>query len=651
MLKAKFRGGAGHQLAITWGFQFVDIARALSQKAAQSPRTQKGKQLLASFMEFVQTRIDTREIKLQQIQQQGIGDRHNLFEYLWVFESTLWELALVSASCLSMADIASALRAAVPGWAPTVSLSETQLEETLKVGGTTLQRVYFPSGTAAAEELYQILWKTEFSPFGLEVLPQELSTFTPYFEFYQASATLLHRQTVQQRSGQDAEYKFAGTQIWLNLSDGLHSAILDSLSSRPNVGALIAVLASGYIQQLIRKRELEIEGGAQDPTPNLQRVCLVIDFTKFTGDMPNDRLYPLLVQLRETLLMITSRQHAQVVDVVFLRSNLKYNTGSLDRYQSGELLFAAGGEVAKKGIGGKLSTRASASFQGEWLLNGEYIPLMKRTYLLADAIGFNRWTAYSQTWAGGGASSTRSSPYDASLLALKADLVGFVDHPLDPIVSNLVVDIRKQSFKRHLGGQTTQRVSTFWTQVVNDRNYLKDLGWKELGASTPRLRALAGALQKDLELIIEGIHGDLHPGGKPKPKRERSEAYEHLSRYLARLRDARKKLPNLDAITPVSTPALVAPVPPPTLPVASSLTPLAGKHCSGCDTVHGSTPSLLRRWHVCRDCGAIFCWWCGFKLKSYVFPDLDEVLDAMVKDYSNPNVRACTHCQGPTQLA
>ena len=75
-----------------------------------------------------------------------------------------------------------------------------------------------------------------------------------------------------------------------------------------------------------------------------------------------------------------------------------------------------------------------------------------------------------------------------------------------------------------------------------------------------------------------------------------------------------------------------------------------GKHCSGCDTVHGWLPSLVRRWHVCRDCSAIFCWWCGFKLKLYDHPTLGEFLESM-DHYSNPGVRACSFCKGPTELA
>jgi hypothetical protein len=76
----------------------------------------------------------------------------------------------------------------------------------------------------------------------------------------------------------------------------------------------------------------------------------------------------------------------------------------------------------------------------------------------------------------------------------------------------------------------------------------------------------------------------------------------------------------------------------------------SGQTCSHCKRVHGWTPSLLRRWHQCSVCRAVFCWSCGWKLRYYSGASLDEVLDMMHEDYLNPGVRACMYCSGRTRL-
>jgi hypothetical protein len=75
-----------------------------------------------------------------------------------------------------------------------------------------------------------------------------------------------------------------------------------------------------------------------------------------------------------------------------------------------------------------------------------------------------------------------------------------------------------------------------------------------------------------------------------------------------------------------------------------------GLRCSFCANVHGRFPSLVRRWHICDNCSAVYCWACGFNLKLHAFQDLDEIMGAMNRDYSNPGVRACKSCDGSTRL-
>jgi hypothetical protein len=75
-----------------------------------------------------------------------------------------------------------------------------------------------------------------------------------------------------------------------------------------------------------------------------------------------------------------------------------------------------------------------------------------------------------------------------------------------------------------------------------------------------------------------------------------------------------------------------------------------GAKCVQCSRVHGPLPSLLRHWHRCQVCTATYCYGCGFKLSLYDFRGIGELLEAMSERYTNPNVRACALCKGPTDL-
>ncbi len=242
----------------------------------------------------------------------------------------------------------------------------------------TLNRIYAPSGTSAATEVYETLLKLGFVPRGIKPSKKTLTQFTPYFEFYLGAEAFLFEGTAKKRSG--TIQKVTGTQIWLNLSDSLHGYILEKKVEPANVGLAIAGLLKDHIQC---------------DTVSL----LVIDYTKFGGEMPNGILYPMLAQLARVL------THADMTSyVVFLRSNLKYNTGPLDRYQAGEILVYGNGpenflglltEAAQKYF---LTGHPDMPESNRWGLCDEYISLMKKVYLMSDAISSWRWSEYAKLW-------------------------------------------------------------------------------------------------------------------------------------------------------------------------------------------------------------------------------------------------------------
>jgi hypothetical protein len=395
-LLKKFAGGKGPELAIAWTLQLVDAARALVSEALL--KSQVRAPLLRRFFKLMLHKIDVREEKLKEIQKRGALSKATLFEYIWVFEATLWELAFLGASLLTPGEMVVALQQqpCFKPWLPSVGLSEVSLVETVCLGHEqTFERIYFPSGTAAAEGVYEALWALGYGPLPLKVDPTKLSTFTPYFEFYQQKSSMLSPEEVGGRleKGKGSRRTdFEGTQVWLNLSDGLHSLFVEKRPRLTEVGMELARLLSAYVGTLCQDRETEDKVSTKLGL-KLTKLCLVIDYTKFAGDMPNERLYPVLAQLRDALMLLHG-----VSEVLFLRSNLKYNTGSLDRYQSGEVLAEP-----KSAVGKVLSVASTNSFSGasEWMLHGEYIPLMKKMYLLSDAIGFAHWKAYSQLWKQG----------------------------------------------------------------------------------------------------------------------------------------------------------------------------------------------------------------------------------------------------------
>ncbi|NBD13738.1 MULTISPECIES: hypothetical protein [Corallococcus] len=374
---------SGHKLAVEWIRQLVEIANVLVHTARKKVMedSQEG---LTDFFGFVQERIHRHARKLAVLQQKP--EDLTFFEYLWVLESALWELAFLGATCLSATELKDALQK-IPGlagaWAPSVGCSETAIQETLQSVPTgqfpcTFHRIYAPTGMAAGKRLCDVLAEMDFEVHVPVPSKDNLDPFVPYFEFYLGGF-------LSEEVGLDSAQ---GTQVWVNLSDSLHSKLVKRGTQGLKAGEEIATLLLEYLS----RQQLK---GSQD-------VLLVIDFTKFAGEMPNAFLYPILAQLARVVMSSQS----SVQGVVFLRSNLKYNTGSLDRYQSGELLVfnqgpqdlitrlvAAMRDVFRSGMD-PIGVRDAK----EWGLRGEYLSLMKKVYLLSDAIGSWRWAAYVAEW-------------------------------------------------------------------------------------------------------------------------------------------------------------------------------------------------------------------------------------------------------------
>ncbi|MFE8603268.1 hypothetical protein [Archangium violaceum] len=532
VLRDLFMGSNGPTLAFNWLFQLVDAALALCQEA------DRHNPLLRAFFLHIREKIDARTMKLQELRRKGISKNDTAFDYLWVFESTLWEFLFLGATCLSMRKIVDTLKTQqrlkpfLDTWEPSVGLSEGLLVEPVKIGNSTFDRFYFPSGTAAADQLYEALWAKAIGPFAMGTNLKQLSTFTPYFEFYQGNGMLNPKELAEKvKTNKDRPKNCTATQIWLNLSDDLHSGFLNKPDAT-TVGDQIAKKVLAHLQTLLKSKPASIK----DFTVDYSKVYLVIDYTKFASDIPNGYLYPILAQLRDTLKQAGTAQG--IKEVIFLRSNLKYNTGSLDRYQSGELLMHNNQDTRE--FATSLAERSRDSFKNDndgWTLMNEYIPMMKKVYLLSDAIGFARWGAYTQLWQG----YSGARPNAARELSILTNMVlGFITHPLEPIFTNLVRDVKSKSFKALLPAGTRQKISTFWTRLGNDRAALKRLGEsvKGVGDVERKLQEVIGYLNTGLQDIIDA----LLQTKKSLPVSLHKQTKQVFLAYLSRLQAAKKNL-------------------------------------------------------------------------------------------------------------
>ena len=540
----------GAALAIQWSYQLLGaayrlVAKTKSEEVLNNPRS-KHLFHLQGFFDYILGKIHQRANKLAFIKQsQGKSkslSQRDLFDHIWVIESSLWEFAFLGSTCLSLAEMTEVLEKQFPSWKASMDTSpkegdEHPLQESVQVGKhNQVSRSYFPSGTAAADNLHKILLQAGYSTYPFRADKKALSTFTPYFEFYQNSTSFLSPESVkdEQLAG-----KRKGGQLWINLSDSLHTDLLNSADLKES-GLKIARQILGFVKHT-REKFNDLDAP----------IALVIDYTKFSGDMPNNHLYPILMQIQNWLSKaLGSQLHA----ILFLRSNLKFNTGVLDRYQSGEILAHQSNALH---LDKPLETGAKESFkhkkesQNIWNLHGEYVPMMKKTYLLSDAIATGRWDEYTTLLGKQSDASDVAPIHDSEDLALLKKQVGamqdlshlqqglltWIESPGKAIFSNLTRDVRGKSIKPYVDANTRTAIHALWEKI----NQYEQKFSPKAAMMHEKLRADVCRAYSDTLKSMGTIVGGVGQGKNSVPSYEKAKKRILVS-YSSRLRAAEEKL-------------------------------------------------------------------------------------------------------------
>ncbi|MEM9488814.1 MAG: hypothetical protein AAGC55_06700, partial [Myxococcota bacterium] len=532
----------GPDLAIAWVAQLVQIARQLNLTAV-------GKfPALKNFFVFILRKIEIRRNKLEVIRTYptskfaksngSAGVDKNLFDRIWVIESSLWEFALLAASCLSCAEIAASiaklnLAGSSAPWQSSVS-TNSGLQDRVSINGSAaFDRYYFSSGTAAADALYEHLKALGIAPYTIKADRKKLSTYTPYFEFYQPSTSILNPA-----NNQVPKSKPRGYQVWLNLSEGLHSELLRIENTK--VGLHLAERIAEYI---IETEKLAERGIAP--------MYLVIDYTKFAGDTPNAFLYPILAQLATWLASFLGDK--QISGITFLRSNLKYNTGTIDRYQSGELLVV---QDSSLNINNGLLARTQASFTAreranEWQLRGAYIPLMKKLYVLSDAVAYLRWGVYAGLWGAGkgvhSLSTAVPAPLHKDIVTIQRNLINICGGKFDILFQNMAASCSGKKKEIALSKDAVAKIKHLKRRVSEDIEYLKSVSSRTSPELEHRVRKMLGYLKMIDEIIVA-----MNAATPPQDKHKRGIFHSYRSRLKNFAEDIAVER---DRLSKISTPS------------------------------------------------------------------------------------------------
>jgi hypothetical protein len=75
-----------------------------------------------------------------------------------------------------------------------------------------------------------------------------------------------------------------------------------------------------------------------------------------------------------------------------------------------------------------------------------------------------------------------------------------------------------------------------------------------------------------------------------------------------------------------------------------------GMRCTFCANRHSMMPSLVRAWHICDQCSAIYCHTCGYRLQVYRGARSVRAQATAYVLELNPWARSCRSCEGPTRL-
>ena len=381
------------------------------------------------------------------------------FDKIWVIDANLWELLMLLASGMTLPQLKENLSLIDNQWQTNLyvakepeSVADVQLQDELFCGEQGFIRTLFCSGTSAATGISEAL-KSLLNPvktLKVSVDNQWLSTFSPHFVSKQSSK--IHTTSSDRKSSyvspstSPATLMLARAQVWVNLSDDLHGLCVNS-----SYQGAASILADALLNHTKLVKQ-------SCKTVSFEQAVLVIDYTKFGADLPSTILYPLLMCLAKEL-----KNSRLILEVLLFRSNLKYNTGALDRYQCGEVLSS--GQLSAP-INTQLLVKANQSFSStdaqkhRWRLREQYIPLMKRLYLLCDFVLQRRFRQYEALYK-------RADIHGNCVQIKQLKLALFVNYRLKPIFTPLVEDISKHRFVEELNSALRKSISSFWTKTLD----------------------------------------------------------------------------------------------------------------------------------------------------------------------------------------
>lgn len=466
------QGNTGLNLAVDWALDLANMTLGLADGVSFLG------EIPGEFISYIKGKVVRRINKLNDTLDGSalkpvkvLDSKHQVgdtaaFDKVWVVDANLWELLMLLASGMTLPQLARTLRLIDNQWQPNLFVAQTpdtvadvQLQDELQCDKQTLIRTLFCSGTSAAIGVSESL-KSLLNPvktLKVTIDNQWLSTFSPYFAISNAPlnfARMANKMTERTSSGASTTtIVMARAQIWANLSDDLHGLCVNS-SYQGAAGILADVLLTHT--QLIKQ---------SCSTMSFEQAVLVIDYTKFGADLPSTVLYPLLMNLAREL-----KSHRLVLEVLFFRANLKYNTGALDRYQCGEVLSS--GQLSAP-INTQLLVKANQSFSStdaqkhRWRLREQYIPLMKRLYLLSDFVLQRRFSDYEALY--------RQTDIQGNCVRVKQlKLALFVDYRLQSLFTALVMDIAKHRFQEELSATLRKQVKSFWTKTLDAKKVIDE---------------------------------------------------------------------------------------------------------------------------------------------------------------------------------
>ena len=392
------------------------------------------------FLNYLKGRVANKLVKLDDILAEktfGINRRKekdenqlSAFDRVELLDANLWEFLVLTASGLSLIQLKKALRFIDRQWQPNVyvgsqegTVADVQLQDELVYGQIQMVRTLFSSGVLAEDGLRRVLKMN-----GCEVLEPNLGE--------------------NQRIKASDIYEVRKVQVWMKLCDDIHRLLLDA-----DCNKVAERLAGHILAQFLR-----IKQSCQSVV--FEQAVLVVDYSRFSAELPSNILYPILLQFVETL-----KAHKFIVDVMLFRTNHHYHVGVIDRYQSGEVLSS--GQLSMP-INTQLLGNANGSFNSAdpqlnaWQLRGQYVPLMKRCYLLADFVLQRRVYHYEALYRRVDVIGDK-----------KAQAMWFFECRLAEVFGDLVSEIENKRFNSELPNALRKRVVAFWRKLSGAKDVIE----------------------------------------------------------------------------------------------------------------------------------------------------------------------------------